>query len=159
MRFAQEGHSWFRSRPAIVRQRRDVASPLRYTGAALQTRSLRQGGKTAPADIRFGQQSRRNKMGCGRRNGKAHSRGYQDIDPGLRGSTSDILALAAREERIILTFDKDFGELAWLPRIESQLGFHDEVTRLRRRARSMQLESFNISLLLHQLISKSRSRP
>jgi predicted nuclease of predicted toxin-antitoxin system len=25
---------------------------------------------------------------------------------------SDVLALAAREERILLTFDKDFGELA-----------------------------------------------
>jgi predicted nuclease of predicted toxin-antitoxin system len=37
--------------------------------------------------------------------------------PGMKDE--DILAWAAREERILLTFDKDFGELAWkasLPR-------------------------------------------
>jgi hypothetical protein len=28
-------------------------------------------------------------------------------------SDEDILALAVREERILVTFDKDFGELAW----------------------------------------------
>jgi hypothetical protein len=31
--------------------------------------------------------------------------------PGI--TDSEIVAWAAREERIILTFDKDFGELAW----------------------------------------------
>ena len=33
------------------------------------------------------------------------------VAPGSKDE--DILALAVREERIILTFDKDFGELAW----------------------------------------------
>jgi predicted nuclease of predicted toxin-antitoxin system len=33
-----------------------------------------------------------------------------------------ILALAAREERIILTFDKDFGELAWLAGLPASSG-------------------------------------
>jgi len=32
-------------------------------------------------------------------------------DPG--GSDRDILAWAVREDRVLLTFDKDFGELAW----------------------------------------------
>jgi Domain of unknown function (DUF5615) len=31
--------------------------------------------------------------------------------PGMKDA--DLLSWAAREERIILTFDKDFGELAW----------------------------------------------
>jgi predicted nuclease of predicted toxin-antitoxin system len=34
----------------------------------------------------------------------------RDVAPGAKDS--EILALAAREERILLTFDKDFGELA-----------------------------------------------
>jgi predicted nuclease of predicted toxin-antitoxin system len=33
------------------------------------------------------------------------------VAPGSKDE--DVLALAVREERIILTFDKDFGELAW----------------------------------------------
>lgn len=35
----------------------------------------------------------------------------RDAAPG--SSDADIVARAAREQRIILTFDKDFGELAW----------------------------------------------
>ena len=34
----------------------------------------------------------------------------------------DILALAVREERIILTFDKDFGELAWRAGLPASTG-------------------------------------
>ena len=34
------------------------------------------------------------------------------VAPGSKDE--DILALAVREERTILTFEKDFGELAWL---------------------------------------------
>ena len=33
------------------------------------------------------------------------------VAPGSKDE--DVLAWAVREERIILTFDKDFGELAW----------------------------------------------
>ncbi len=39
------------------------------------------------------------------------------------GSTDDsILAKAVQESRILLTFDKDFGELAWRARLPSQCG-------------------------------------
>ena len=36
---------------------------------------------------------------------------FGSVAPGSKDE--DVLALAVREERIILTFDKDFGELAW----------------------------------------------
>lgn len=35
----------------------------------------------------------------------------RDVAPGM--TDMDIIALAAREARIVLTFDKDFGELTW----------------------------------------------
>ena len=39
------------------------------------------------------------------------------------GSTDrDILARAQREDRIVLTFDKDFGELAWRARLPAACG-------------------------------------
>jgi hypothetical protein len=37
--------------------------------------------------------------------------GVRTAAPGM--TDSEIVAWAAREERIVLTFDKDFGELAW----------------------------------------------
>jgi predicted nuclease of predicted toxin-antitoxin system len=37
--------------------------------------------------------------------------GLRTVAPGSKDE--DVLALVVREERIILTFDKDFGELAW----------------------------------------------
>jgi len=42
------------------------------------------------------------------------------VAPGSKDE--DVLALAAREERIILTFDKDFGELAWLAGLPASSG-------------------------------------
>ena len=35
---------------------------------------------------------------------------------------ADVLAWAAREERILLTFDKDFGELAWASSLPATSG-------------------------------------
>jgi predicted nuclease of predicted toxin-antitoxin system len=37
-------------------------------------------------------------------------------------SDSEVLAWAAREERILLTFDKDFGELAKISRLPAKCG-------------------------------------
>lgn len=34
----------------------------------------------------------------------------------------DVLATAAREERVLLTFDKDFGELAWRVKLPAACG-------------------------------------
>ena len=42
------------------------------------------------------------------------------VAPGSKDE--DILALAVREERIILTFDKDFGELAWCAGLPASSG-------------------------------------
>ncbi len=42
------------------------------------------------------------------------------VAPGSKDE--DILALAVREERIILTFDKDFGELAWRAGLPASAG-------------------------------------
>jgi predicted nuclease of predicted toxin-antitoxin system len=42
------------------------------------------------------------------------------VAPGSKDA--DILALAVREERIILTFDKDFGELAWRAGLPTSTG-------------------------------------
>jgi predicted nuclease of predicted toxin-antitoxin system len=36
----------------------------------------------------------------------------------------DVLAWAVREERIILTFDKDFGELAWRAGLPASSGMY-----------------------------------
>lgn len=41
-------------------------------------------------------------------------------NPGSRDS--DVLARAAREGRVLLTFDKDFGELAWQTRLPKDCG-------------------------------------
>jgi len=39
------------------------------------------------------------------------------------GSTDqDVLARAQRDDRIVLTFDKDFGELAWRARLPAACG-------------------------------------
>ena len=40
--------------------------------------------------------------------------------PGMKDE--DILAWAMREDRIVLTFDKDFGELAWNARLPASCG-------------------------------------
>lgn len=40
--------------------------------------------------------------------------------PGM--ADPDVLAWAMREGRILLTFDKDFGELAWLARLPATCG-------------------------------------
>lgn len=37
-------------------------------------------------------------------------------------SDADVLAWAAREGRIVLTFDKDFGELAWRAKLPESCG-------------------------------------
>jgi Domain of unknown function (DUF5615) len=44
----------------------------------------------------------------------------RSVAPGI--SDADIMAWAAREERIVLTFDKDFGELAWRTDLPSASG-------------------------------------
>ncbi len=40
--------------------------------------------------------------------------------PGIKDS--DVLAWAVRDERILITFDKDFGELAWRARLPAASG-------------------------------------
>ena len=46
--------------------------------------------------------------------------GVRTMAPGSKDE--DTLALAVREERIILTFDKDFGELAWRAGLPASTG-------------------------------------
>jgi predicted nuclease of predicted toxin-antitoxin system len=42
------------------------------------------------------------------------------VAPGSRDS--EVLALAARDKRVLLTFDKDFGELAKASRLPAECG-------------------------------------
>ena len=49
---------------------------------------------------------------------------------------ADILALSMREARILLTFDKDFGELGWHAGLPATCGIVLSVCRCRRRAQS-----------------------
>jgi len=41
---------------------------------------------------------------------------------GARISDADVLSWAVREERVLLTFDKDFGELAWRAALPNTCG-------------------------------------
>jgi predicted nuclease of predicted toxin-antitoxin system len=67
------------------------------------------------------------------------------IAPG--NSDEDVLAWAAREDRIVLTFDKDFGELAWRNGLPASCGVVLlRLPRCRRRprlARCLPQESAN----------------
>jgi hypothetical protein len=44
----------------------------------------------------------------------------RDAAPGSKDN--DVLAWATREHRVLLTFDQDFGELAWRARLPAQCG-------------------------------------
>ncbi len=53
--------------------------------------------------------------------GRGHDVAWVRIDsPGVRDA--EVLARAQREDRIVLTFDKDFGELAFRSRLPASSG-------------------------------------